>query len=56
MSYGGENLALHLPTALSEGLTNPSSVDAAADMPVSQWSSCLRNALAHAGIADQLAT
>ena len=48
--YRGENLALHLPYDFFDGLRDDASVAAAAKMPVSQWASCLRNALAHGGV------
>lgn len=48
--YSGENLALHLPDSFLAGLRDDASATAAAQMPVSQWASCLRNALAHGGV------
>ncbi|MEP0709354.1 MAG: hypothetical protein ABJL17_15610 [Parvibaculum sp.] len=45
------NLGKEFPHPVSESLSQEAAVSAAADMPVSLWISCLRNALAHGGIA-----
>lgn len=50
MPYDGENVAEHFPDRLQDGLADPVSGQAAAEMSAEQWSSCLRNALAHGGI------
>ncbi len=48
--YRGENLAMQFPNELREALSNDDALAAAANLPASQWSSCLRNALAHGGV------
>lgn len=40
-----------LPGSVTEALSDQAAYDEAANMPVAQWISCLRNALAHGGIA-----
>lgn len=50
MIYKGENLAGHLPYALSEPLNADEAYTRAAKMEVRQWARCLRNSLAHGGI------
>lgn len=50
MPYGGENFALHFPPELEQALERDDAGHAAANMPDEQWSSCLRNALAHGGV------
>lgn len=45
------NLADGLPPDVAQQLSKKETFEAAADMPVSQWLGCLRNALAHGGIA-----
>lgn len=49
--YQGQNLARHFPWELSDELAAPAALAAAEQMPASEWASCLRNALAHGGIA-----
>lgn len=44
------NLANEFPYPVSENLSRDTAKSAADNMPVSQWVSCLRNALAHGGI------
>jgi hypothetical protein len=51
MPYGGENFALHFPPELEQALEWHDAQVAADNMPAEQWSSCLRNALAHGGVA-----
>lgn len=51
MPYAGENFALHFPAELEQALEDDAAEKAAASMPAEQWSSCLRNALAHGGVA-----
>jgi len=48
--YRGENLAMQFPNELREALSNDAALANAANLPASQWSSCLRNALAHGGV------
>lgn len=50
MPYGGENIAVEFPHKLEDALQSVEAEHAAANMPAEQWSSCLRNALAHGGI------
>jgi hypothetical protein len=50
MPYSGENVADHFPDQLEQALCGDAALDAAANMPAEQWSSCLRNSLAHGGI------
>lgn len=50
MPYADENLALHLPYDFADRLGEPEALNAARQMPVSQWAACLRNALAHGGV------
>lgn len=50
MPYHGENLAMNFPHQLEGALADPGSEYAASNMPAEQWSSCLRNALAHGGV------
>ncbi len=45
------NIANGLPEELAAGLSSDEAVEAARDMPASQWVSILRNAMAHGGIA-----
>lgn len=48
--YNGENLSQHLPEQIAEGLNSAEALGAAAELQVSEWASCLRNALAHGGV------
>lgn len=50
VDYAGENLGCALPDSMAEVLAAPEAFVAAAKMPVSEWASCLRNALSHGGI------
>lgn len=50
MPDAGENFALHFPAELEQALEDAAAEQAAANMPAEQWSSCLRNALAHGGV------
>jgi hypothetical protein len=45
------NIAHGLPEPIAEKLCEADAARSAANMPVSQWSSILRNALAHGGVA-----
>lgn len=45
------NLSRGIPDTVAKELSKEKALDSAANMPVSQWMSCLRNALAHGGIA-----
>lgn len=47
----GQNLARYFPHALSETLRAKEAETAASAMCASEWASCIRNALAHGGIA-----
>lgn len=47
----GQNLARYFPHDLSEILASQQAETAAAAMCASEWASCVRNALAHGGIA-----
>lgn len=47
----GQNLARYFPAALSEALSSQQAETDAARMCASEWASCVRNALAHGGIA-----
>ena len=47
----GFNVAEGLPSDLCAELSNPDAQISARRMPTSQWISCLRNALAHGGVA-----
>jgi hypothetical protein len=48
--YGGQNLAMGFPCELRDALSQSAAFAAASEMPASQWSSCVRNALAHGGV------
>lgn len=47
----GQNLARYFPHELSAELTAPEAEARASAMAASEWASCLRNALAHGGVA-----
>ena len=49
-AYNGENLSQHFPERIAQRLAAPEAVDAAANLQVTEWASCLRNALAHGGV------
>jgi hypothetical protein len=50
IAFKGENLADEVPAELVDQLVAPEAFIAAGRMPVSEWASCLRNALAHGGV------
>ncbi|WP_242122187.1 hypothetical protein [Sphingomonas lacusdianchii] len=47
----GQNLARYFPHELSAELNTPQAEARASAMAASEWASCLRNALAHGGVA-----
>lgn len=47
----GQNIARELPSELTVALTLSDAIDNAASLTATRWARCLRNALAHGGIA-----